>query len=78
MIFLLKSQFDNDFFRELMRFFSAKGKTYMAYIYSDDSSVETLAKEGIERREVTDPSKFDSNLGKQEGIVILIFSRKKH
>ena len=59
MIFLLKSQFDNDFFRELMRLFSAKGKTYMAHIYSDDSSVETLAKEGIERREVTDPSKVD-------------------
>ena len=47
MIFLLKSQFDNDFFRELMRLFSAKGKAYMAYIYSDDSSVETLTKEGI-------------------------------
>ena len=59
MIFLLKRQFDNDFFRELMRLFFAKGKTYMAYIYSDDSSVETLAKEGIERREVTDPSKVD-------------------
>ena len=42
-----------------MRLFSAKGKNYMAYIYSDDSSVETLAKEGIERREVTDPSKVD-------------------
>ena len=59
MIFLLKRQFDNDFFRELMRLFSAKGKTYMAYIHSDDSSVETLAQEGIERREVTDPSKVD-------------------
>ena len=60
-----------------MRLFSAKGKTYMAYIYSDDSSVETLAKEGIERREVTDPSKVDSALGKQEGVAILIFYPKK-
>ena len=78
MIFLWKSQFDNEFFRKLMRLFSAKGKNYMAYIYSDASSVETLTKEGIERREVTEPSKFDSKLGKQQGIVIFIFTEKKH
>jgi hypothetical protein len=39
--------------------------------------VETLIKEGIERREVTDPSKVDSTLGKQEGVAILIFYPKK-
>ena len=50
----------------------------MAYIYSDASSVDTLTKEGIQRREVTEPSKFDSNLGKQEGVVIFIFTEKKH
>mgnify|MGYP001368077543 CR=1 FL=1 len=61
-----------------MSLFSAKGKNYMAYIYSDASSVDTLTKEGIERREVTEPSKFDSNLGKQEGVLIFIFTEKKH
>ena len=60
-----------------MRLFSAKVKTNMAYIYRDDSSVETLNKEGIERSEVTDPSKVDSALGKQEGVAILIFYPKK-
>jgi len=50
--------------------FLSKGIKYTANIYSDDDSTNTRTNVGIERREVTRDSVFETNLSKQGGIAI--------
>ena len=55
--------------------FLPKGKKYTAHIYSDDTSVNTRTKVGIERHEVTADSVFKTELSKQGGVAIRLVSK---
>ena len=50
--------------------FLPNGKKYTAHIYSDDDSANTRTNVGIERREVTAGSVFETHLSKQGGVAI--------
>ncbi|MDP7048682.1 MAG: glycoside hydrolase family 97 N-terminal domain-containing protein [Verrucomicrobiota bacterium] len=50
--------------------FLPKRKKYIAHIYSDDDSANTRTNVGIERREVTDDSVYETELSKQGGVAI--------